>query len=338
MSSGSQARPYAPPGQQSLFSRFCRGCPVKGICGEADSDTACVLPSAYPAESLHPVEFVRRRRMRRELSFPEPPERWADALEGMSLTVAASMPDMLDGHVRAVDLKAAMSYAAKDQPAHRHGVAMLLGEDRLLERLWKAGGRYAEAFGNRFEVAVGPAYSTWWRHTPLDGLVAVNRTAQMAVALARHLPTIPTVCWRTETDLRRWAAWFSKRPPAMICVHASTRRGHAAWSWGIDGIRILAQRFEEYGLNGTSLLAYGPSTVVRIREIAACWPWRVVVASQHPYQLARSFRTLDDDLSERAAPGRSREDLVIVNAAEYERAAARSMAKARGTTYQSFAS
>jgi len=315
--SSASLRAFAPPGPQTLLPRFCKGCLVRGICGEADSDTACVLPAAYPAESLHPVELVRRRRLRREFEFPSAPAAWAPSLGGTSVIVANSIRDVLTAHAPAADLTASMNFTGRSPPPTPVGMGFLHGEDRLLEQLWKRAGFYADAFRDRFEVVVAPAFSTWWEFTPLDGLVAVSRTAQMAAALARRLPTIPTVCWRNARDIVRWVGWLAKQPPSVICVHASTRRGKAAWSWGLEGIRILGECLVGVGMGDTALLAYGPSTAQRVREVSEAWPGRLMVASQHPYQLARSGRELDG-----RKVATNRDDLVLRNGAAYEEMAA----------------
>jgi hypothetical protein len=178
----------------------------------------------------------------------------------------------------------------------RGSVACLHGSDRQLIRL----GLREGSIGSDLSLAkaaavVGPGFSTWWNWSPFESLVAMARSAWFASELARHCPTVPTVVWRTETDLIRWATWIvSERIPA-IALHVGSIRGAEQWRWAMVGIARLSYELDQCD-TVPHLIINGPSTIDRMTTVRAAWRGGLTFASQNPWLLAQGGKRLLDNL------------------------------------------
>jgi hypothetical protein len=294
---------------------------VKKLCGEAFTASSCVHQSVYSADSIHPSDLLSSKRARGQLRFPSPPNAWGSLPVESSLVVVKADRFLPHGSVLGVEIETAMRLVGRSDPnLATSSVALLMGSDRHLERLWKARGSLTPVLARLFETVVGPAFSTWWSHTPLDGLIALKRSAEIARELALRGSAIPSVCWRNERDLYRWASWFRECPPQEVAVHLSPFRNSDGWRWAVEGLHTFALALSRLGVPPPTLIAYGPSTEERMHEVGEVWPARVVIASQKPWRLARSGRLLRSDLTEVAEPSLSIDELCLLNAAAFDAA------------------
>jgi hypothetical protein len=276
--------PAARAQQFGLFPPRCPDCPVRYLCGESDTQTACRDPAEYRQGALHPdrVQFALDDERRYE--FPEPPTSWATSLDlPLVLPIAASGSQDVPPWC-AVDAEAALALGKFTT------IACLVTSDVVLERIWRARNRLGpklRAAGVRLVIA--PSFSTWWSDPPFEGLHEIARTAEVAARLARSIDTIPTIAWRTTRDIARWADWFSACPPAGIAVDLSTLRSQTEWAWGLQGIRELAARLGS--LHSTPrLVAVGPQASQRLRDVRIAWSGDLTIASKGAWQLSQAGR------------------------------------------------
>jgi len=152
------------------------------------------------------------------------------------------------------------------------------------------------------------------------------RTAEAARIIGRHVPVVPSVVWRFDEDLIRWAAWLKDSDAEAVAVDLGTLTAGAAWSWGVRG---LARLGELLAPNVPKLLANGPSRVDRIKDLIEAWPGQVVPMSQRPWHLARHGRALNDDLSDSKDVSLTAAELMRINADTFERTVRSLIANAR---------
>lgn len=189
---------------------------------------------------------------------------------------------------------------------------VLHGKDRDLLRLGSLEGFVAPALrAADVPVVVSPAFSTWWEWSPFDSLVAMARSAHFAATLARMVPTIPSVVWRHDHDLSRWAGWISATGATAIAVDLGTLRRRGYWEWGLEGIAVLGNLFESLDAV-PHLVVNGPFTVPRMTAVTRRWPGGLTFASQRPWQLAMSGRLIDADLQDYPTDS-DRDDLAHAN-------------------------
>lgn len=244
---------------------------------------------------------------------------------GHSLTLTDRHHGELAGGVRLKDaLRIARRCSSPSEPIE--SIAVLLGEDRLLEHVWAKRGR----LGQQLELAgfssvVTPGFSTYWNDTPFASVVSIARSAQVAVALARHLPTIPTIVWRYHEDLDRWAAWIAAGEVETICLDLGPLAPASWFSWGLDAARYLSEACRQIGGTTPRLLAHGPFTLERFAAVHDAWRGPVTFASQQPWSRAIHGRELDAQLNNVIADVRApTTELLEVNAHNFEMAARQS--------------
>lgn len=282
------------PGRRhaSLFqaARRCDGCSVRAICGSAGSDDVCGHSSEYRFGGLVVDDFpnltLHDLQLPSGVNWPAPPRL------GPAIVIGTSRQSP---GCDAVRLRTAL---ASHTGRHLGGrVAVLHGSDPELLRL----GRMEGVIGARLCAAgasavIGPGFSTWWNWSPFESLVAMTRSAWFAAAVARHLPAVPTVVWRTTRDLKRWAGWITNENLAVVAVHLGWARGDGVWRWAVSGIADLSRFLGEAG-GRVHLLVNGPSTVARMEAVRAAWPGGLTFASQQPWHLAQAGKGLDEDLN-----------------------------------------
>jgi hypothetical protein len=314
--SPSNASDYRPPGHQhSLFQRYCESCHISELCGETHAATACGDPSEYSSDVHHPVSS---RFTAVDLALPKAVPTWGDLdLGSRSSIVVASEPNPpLDRY--AVDLRTALRMRSPGQQGKP--IAFLLGRDADLEQVWGRRGRLGRDLSRKgYQLAVAPGFSTWFEDPPYAGIVAVARTASSAFSIARQLPTIPTVVWRTDFDIHRQITWLgSTTPPRWISIDLGVR-DRSEFNWLVEGVKRIAGEFQARG-PCPSLIAYGPGTLYRIRLVQDAWPESVVIASQMPYLVSTSGHRLTEELVRLEAPEYTHSELIQLNAATFEHA------------------
>ena len=217
-----------------------------------------------------------------------------------------------------VRLREAFRAGSNSAPNSTHGVASLLGRDESLRRLAKVEGFVGSGLVRAgFTLAISPGFSTWWRRSPFESAVAAAHTASVAASLARQIPTIPTVVWRSHADLEPWADWISSTGSTHISMDLGWARSDADWRWCIEGVRTLAEHFCR---SAPHLVANGPSTAARLSDLRSAWPGDLTFASQSPWSVGQHGRLLLDDLTD-VADGRRFDQLIETNAATFHRVA-----------------
>jgi hypothetical protein len=146
------------------------------------------------------------------------------------------------------------------------------------------------------------------------------RSAWFAAELSRNVPAIPSLVWRNERDLDRWAAWLLETGPEAVAVDLGTARAASSWSWALGGIAYLAERVA-IG-SGLRLVVNGPSTVDRLLAVREAWNSDLTFASQNPWHLAQGGKRLLATLSD-TSDDRPRAELEDLNRETFERVAKR---------------
>lgn len=280
-------RPRPTVGQARLFTTRCNGCPVNTLCSERDSLDACGDPAEYRPEALHPDRGHFAPGDLAKYRFPLPPTRWTADRPELPLV----LPVAHDGTREfpcAASLNAEGALALAGRTIAR--TACLCTKDTTLERIWrvrsKLGGRLHRA---GVELVIAPGFSSWWQDPPFERLHEMVRTAEVAVRLAKAVPTAPAIVWRTQTDLMRWIDWLLPTVPAAIVVDASTLRRPEEWNWFISGLRTIAHEFADRGQT-PRLISVGPSALPKLHDLASVWPNALTVASKAVWQLSRARR------------------------------------------------
>jgi len=329
----SSALPPRRAGPTFWTGDWCATCPAAPtVCGSVGTRDACGSPAEYPATSLHPVN----------LSGPAP----SALLELASLdgempppAVRASSNVLVvtggDSHRRgdAIRLKTVLALGTNTR-RYESRVAVLHGGDAQLIRLWNMRGRVGRLLVERgFSAVVGPAFSTWTDHSPWESVVAVAMSASMAAELSRHLPTVPSLIWRTHRDIDRQAQWLVANSVSAVALHAGSMRRVSDWRWWLDGVRHLAKQFSKLNALVPHVLVNGPSTPERIAAVVAAWPGQTTFVTQQPWSCARHGRVLTTDLSEaHAARDESWTDLFDENCASF-RAVVAGIIRAQALTF-----
>lgn len=306
--------------QPSLFQQHdrCVGCAGHEVCGAGGTDDRCGDPVEYRTGGVD----VDSARAMTAGDFQLPTGvTWRPLPEfGHALVIGTSLTSF---GCDAIRLKEFLGRCQRrsEQPDLRRHVVVLHGLDQQLVRLGRFEGnltRFLSAAGAR--AVIGPGFSTWWEWSPFESLLAVARSARFACELGRGVPTVPTVVWRHERDLDRWAAWISATRASAISVDLGTARSPARWSWALRGIDHLAMNIgSEARLR---LIANGPSTVERLVALREVWRSDLTFASQHPWHLAQGGKRLLDDLSG-VRDDADRSELEEVNRNTFARIAAR---------------
>ncbi len=101
-----------------------------------------------------------------------------------------------------------------------------------------------------------------------------------------------------------------------ICADLATLREAHAWRWGLNCLAYLAATFGTEDV--PRLLALGPSTLSRIRDVREAWPGQLTIASQDPARSALGGKLLLPDLvDEPADPATNVDELLDRNIATY---------------------
>jgi hypothetical protein len=233
------------------------------------------------------------RMLESELNFPASVS-WPDVPSfGPSLAIGSDYPSMASEALRLRDVIRELRAGS----ANLHSaVAVLHGSDSQLRRLARSEGSIGPRLRERgVAVVVGPGFSTWWASSPFDSLVMTAYSAHFAVVLARSLPSIPTVVWRTGRDLERWTTWLSQKRVQAFAVDLGTLRHQRPWRWAMEGVSFMSEQLASSG-SAPRLIVNGPATIERLVDVRARWHGELTFASQSPYCLARGGKRLRDDL------------------------------------------
>ena len=298
----------APPGTgpPHLFATFCDRCEVASLCGEVGTSTACGRPEDYDPEDLHPARGMVGIKA---AEFGRPISSRPRSLATGLVIAKAFVPS--NGGTLAIHgdrLTASLPMRVDD------GIVAMLGHDQLLMNLWRRRfqlGRLLKETG--CDTAITPGFSMYWESPSYDGLLSMSMATEMARLLSRHVNVIPTVGWRTPTDLERWVLWINSGEVPALAVHFSTGRS-GEWDWMLDGVASLAKRVS----GETRLIAVGVFSNRRIQRIAASWRGPLTIASGSPWMAAQHGRLLLPDLNVKRVTRRvSRESLVDRNIATF---------------------
>jgi len=172
-------------------------------------------------------------------------------------------------------------------------VAVLHGSDRLLAESRQSLGILLRDAG--ISAVIGPGFSTWWFWTPFDSLAAMALSTHIAALIGRFVAVAPTVVWRNDHDLHRWAAWIGQERIGTIAIDLGTLRPDRLWHWGMGGLTCLSTELQRHGWSA-HLVVNGPSTLKRLCDVRASWSGGLTFASQTPWHLAQGGKRLLDDL------------------------------------------
>lgn len=306
-------RPGRP--QASLFQTDdrCKACAGRTLCGARHSDDACGDAAEYPRSSLT-VRSAPNLTVG-DLEFPTGGS-WPRVADFGPSIIIGTRPTSPDCDA----LRLQEILGGQPSGTLRGQVAVLHGSDRQLIRLGEREGTIGPELRQTDAVAViAPGFSTWWNWSPFDALIAIARSAHFAEVLARHLPTVPTVVWRTDADIYRWSAWIAARQIPTIALHLGSIRGPEAWACAASGIARLSQDLERRG-SCAHLIVNGPSTIERMATIRECWRSGLTFASQNPWMLAQGGKRLGEDLLA-AVDAADRRELECANRATFARVA-----------------
>ncbi len=305
----------------TLFTgTHCARCDARSICGCYGTIRACGSPVEYTTLEAHPErwrsEFDPLEPLA-ELQFPDPGP-WPDVhIEGDTLPVLRR-PTLGFDSTFAFDARD-VRWSTRRAPS-TSTMAHLCTRDSLLEYFWNHRG----VLNQKLDLAgvgsvVGPTFSQYSWTTPAQGLWDVVRTAILASELREGRPTIPSISARTTLDLVRWARWFAAFPPPMISVDFGSLRLPMEWRDEVLFLRTFADELAAADAL-RPLVATGPSTAPRIREVLNAWPTRVVFVDKRSWHLAmkgrRRLATLEVVRDETA----SRQSLLTDNIREFEAA------------------
>lgn len=295
----------------SLFAGpCCSACPAAAVCAVAGTVEACGYRETEDRSSAHPSQSSLSSE-----DFLLVPPQWKPL---PPLPDAIAIADTLVPE-RLVGLRLRRSLQPRPwlHSDPFKSIAVLHGRDCDLDRLWSRRLQMAESFRSwGVPLVVGPAFSTWWAETPFASLRAMARTAEIARIIGRQVPIVPSVVWRFDEDLIRWAAWLKQSGAEAVAVDLGTLKARTAWSWGVRGLAQLGQLLAP---NVPKLIANGPSTLPRIMDVIKAWPGIVVPMSQRPWQLARHGRALNDDFTASKDLSLTAAELMQINVDTFER-------------------
>lgn len=296
----------------SLFAgTHCPACPASHVCTVAGTIEACGDKatehklSAHPSQSrASPEDFLLAPLKSKAL----PP------IPGSIVVADSRVP----GRVAGMRLRPSLRPGAWRASGPFKPIAVLHGSDDVLGRVWNRRVEVGENFRSwGVPAVIGPAFSTWWSDTPFASLEAMAKTAEAARIIGHDVPVVPSVVWRFEDDLIRWAAWLVEGDTEALAVDLGTLESRGEWSWGIRGLARLGELLRQ---NTPTLFANGPSTLARIAEVIGVWPGTVVPMSQHPWHLARHGLALENDLSASKDRTLTAAELVQINADSFDQA------------------
>jgi hypothetical protein len=277
------------------------------MCGSTLTADQCRDPALYRPGgiSLDSTSDVRPDDLRLpyEVDWPALPSIGPGIVVGGTPPFAGTDATRLRGLLKSLDTRS---------PHLLGRFAVLHGRDADLRRLGPREGLLGTQLRDLgVPLIVGPGFSTWWEWSPFDSLIAMARSAAFAVALASHLPTIPTVVWRTDADLRRWAHWINATSAPAFALDLGTLRSAADWQWAIGAIRALDRDLAGADVK-PRLVVNGPSTLSRLTEVRLAWDGPLAFASQAPHRLASGGKRLTSTLGW-SYDAASRDELAIMN-------------------------
>ena len=304
-------------GQYSLFyeAARCDSCLALDVCGAAHTSDACDEPSLYGGGiTLRDVgEFTQKDFvLDMDVGLRSIPT------VGNSLVIGDRFRE---GGCDAVRLKSLLDRVFGDRRGQLAGaVGVMHGADDQLVRLGDVEGQIGAGLltaGLRF--AIGPAYSTWTFWSPLDTLVGMRYSTHFVRVLSRHLPTVPSVIWKTHRDLQRWADWIEATGAQAVAVDLGTFRRPWEWSFASDGVSELDEELARRS-SVVRLFINGPSSIERLVELRSAWRGPMTFMSQHPWLVAQHGRILNDRLEEDQAVDAPFEELLRFNRQSFDRA------------------
>ena len=303
-------------------------CPARYVCSSVDTDSACGDPSEYPVGVLHPGTLIAEADATQfRLQIPEW-GRFKNLTNARSaLFIADGLRGMVGDAMRLADVLKVLSMPGRMAPPGQ--IAVLIGRDRDLKRLLPIrgtlGSRLAEA---GFIGAIGPGFSTWSSHSPWESQVSIQLSNAFAVELAPHIPTVPTIVWRSSADIPRLASWIAQAKVPTIAVDAGPARSTTEWLTWCGDIGQFAKALVDHGELLPTLIINGPGTTDRILSLQNLWPGSVIFLTQRPWRLATAGQALLSDLStEIAARDETCSDLFLENRRLY-------LNHVRGTCFQ----
>lgn len=231
-----------------------------------------------------------------------------------ALVIGTTVDTTACSAVRLVDV---LRYVRRDEPVDMSAhAAFLYGSDANLRRLARCEGTIGRRLASAdVQVVISPAFSTWWDWSPFDSLTAMALSANFAITLAEHVPTIPTVVWRHRHDLVRWSEWIAVTGAEAIAVDLGTLRRADHWAWGMSGLAVLAEQLAMRDAT-PRIVVHGPSTVGRMMDVRRRWAGRLTFASQAPWLLAAQGHRMDHDL-QRSPSDDDRAELAMANQATF---------------------
>jgi hypothetical protein len=311
-------------GPTFLSGCFCATCPFRFVCAAADTVEACGDPSEYTAR-VHPRTTPLDAT--EPTALPRFTSRAAMPVFDEVLLVADRTRGGAVRGVRLLNTLASLNRKPGSSPSHPGAIAVLLGVDQRLDRVWRRRRLLGAALvADDFAAAISPGFSTWRSDSPFASRIAMLQSALMAVELGRHLPTVPTIVWRYWNDLDQWAAWIANNRIRTIAVENGSVRNDDEWLAAIDGVRYLGEALVRRPYPLPRLLMSGPSTRQRITLAAAAWEGPLTIVSQTPWQLAGRRIALGPDLdTEPAADCETKAGLLTENVASFTHAARAAM-------------
>jgi hypothetical protein len=276
---------YAPPPKHPrLTTRYCGKCRAALICGERSSSTACGDPAEYDPDDLHPVKNPRIGV--EDLELPSGFESHSIALTP-ALVIAKEKVGTLPFAVSADRL------TGKSFNAVEKGIAVLVGQDDVIDKLWHTRGNIGTRLKKAgYELVITPAFSTWWESSVMERMGSVRYSAEMSVDLSRQISVVPTLPWGNYRDLERSADWVAQEEIQCIAVHLGAEDAYV-FDWMLQGVEILSRLLEQ----PRRLVVIGPSTVDRITRLGDIWPGEMTIASQRPWLKGKHGHRLLPDLT-----------------------------------------
>ena len=183
-------------------------------------------------------------------------------------------------------------------PTIKGSIATFFSRDKnFARRVWEGEGALGPALVHSgYEAVIAPAYSTYWRSSPFVIQSAIARSASLAMALARHLPTIPTFVWSCDDDLLLQVRWAAASGCRSIALDLGPLWSSQAWPWAVRAIEVTAASFTRLGVR-VQLVTNGVTSRAHIAEVCRTWPWEVSFLTRGVWVQSRKHRVLMPDLS-----------------------------------------